>query len=655
MAKIPPTLSKTGRGVNGSAFFSGGMSSAVDPAFIDDRAYHHAQNTIHRGGIVRTRPGYRQSLLLPQGNLQGFYYFRPLGRDGHYVAIVDGKVYETPLIADNNGVIAYTRLENIQFYPFAKEIYACVAQQTAKRNHDSTISLVSPQRILIFTDGGYTKDAYWDGNTNGHIDPLVTTQLITDAGVFQIGLTYTIVFVGTTDFTALGATSNTIGVSFVATGVGLGDGTASLPATQDRIGTPLGGPVEFSGDRLWVARDNLVFAGDISNPFSFEENQYAAEGGYFQFPDTVVALKELPSADNPVLLVFCVNGIWVLQSNIRDRSKWKTTVNFQTQLLPGVGCISSKSVIASYGLIWWMSPTGLVSLDSAQQARITSRLVPKDTDMAVSKINLSPDLSLSCLGFYENFLLCSVPNGDKYNRHTWVLDQSVISDSLGTATTGWSSIWTGTRPVQWATGLFNNALRCAHASKDTDGNNRVWESFISDNQDNGQPIVSFVETKTHLDFSPLAGGLDSKRFVFGEVTLENILGDVNLKVYWAGTRGRYKLLGNWNLKATEGSLQAAVKASSMETYTAQQRIISTPAVQHFEENGTCTVKGIESPNNDWVDIGFSLLIVWTGRAALRSYRIFADPFDDVTTGKKVFDETQQAGVPAGFCTQDSPA
>lgn len=47
------------------------------------------------------------------------------------------------------------------------------------------------------------------------------------AGSFVIGVRYTIVTVGTTDFTAIGAASNTVGVSFTATGAGSGTGTAS--------------------------------------------------------------------------------------------------------------------------------------------------------------------------------------------------------------------------------------------------------------------------------------------------------------------------------------------------------------------------------------------------------------------------------------------
>ncbi len=46
------------------------------------------------------------------------------------------------------------------------------------------------------------------------------------AGSLQTGIRYMILSVGTSDFTAVGATSNTVGLNFVATGAGSGSGTA---------------------------------------------------------------------------------------------------------------------------------------------------------------------------------------------------------------------------------------------------------------------------------------------------------------------------------------------------------------------------------------------------------------------------------------------
>jgi hypothetical protein len=50
-----------------------------------------------------------------------------------------------------------------------------------------------------------------------------------ESAPFSVGYTYTILTVGTTIWTDIGAASNTVGVTFVATGPGSGTGTATLP------------------------------------------------------------------------------------------------------------------------------------------------------------------------------------------------------------------------------------------------------------------------------------------------------------------------------------------------------------------------------------------------------------------------------------------
>ena len=53
------------------------------------------------------------------------------------------------------------------------------------------------------------------------------SNIPTTAGYFVIGQTYTIQSIGTTDFTTVGAASNDVGISFIATGVGSGTGVAN--------------------------------------------------------------------------------------------------------------------------------------------------------------------------------------------------------------------------------------------------------------------------------------------------------------------------------------------------------------------------------------------------------------------------------------------
>ena len=68
------------------------------------------------------------------------------------------------------------------------------------------------------------------------------------AGSLIVGMRYVITSVGTTNFTSIGAASNTIGVSFIASGAGSGTGTANIvsdPITTLNIGT--GGCTDLAG------------------------------------------------------------------------------------------------------------------------------------------------------------------------------------------------------------------------------------------------------------------------------------------------------------------------------------------------------------------------------------------------------------------------
>jgi hypothetical protein len=68
------------------------------------------------------------------------------------------------------------------------------------------------------------------------------SNAVITAGSFVVGNTYTIKVVGTTSFTSIGASANTIGVIFTATGVGTGTGTANWSGNLLDYG-PLAAPI----------------------------------------------------------------------------------------------------------------------------------------------------------------------------------------------------------------------------------------------------------------------------------------------------------------------------------------------------------------------------------------------------------------------------
>ncbi len=86
--------------------------------------------------------------------------------------------------------------------------------------HGQDATLVSKLNLPVGAAGTGTLVSMYRG-------PQSATKTTVTAGVFVIGNTYKIVTVGSTNFTLIGAQSNTVGVTFTATGVGTGTGTAS--------------------------------------------------------------------------------------------------------------------------------------------------------------------------------------------------------------------------------------------------------------------------------------------------------------------------------------------------------------------------------------------------------------------------------------------
>jgi hypothetical protein len=468
---------------------------------------------------------------------------------------------------------SYYQLSNVQFLADADFVVFEETVKSVVRNEDGTLSLVDPYRVLIMQDS-YTRAAFWDGENSRHLDPSASE-------------------------------------------------------------IPLGLWMKWSGDRLWVGRDDQLFASDIADPLSFTETEYLAEGGSFRINGNITALAEVSSVDTPQLLVFTASSTTSVQSNIRDRALWKTTDNFQRTLLPDVGCVSGRAIATQYGQLWWMTTTGITSLNAALSSRVSSELVFRDTEMAVSKGNLSPNIEKIAAASFENYLLFSMPSGDLYNRHTWVMDQSVMDSLNGKAAAAWNGVWTGTRPVEWSGGVINGVRRVFHVSKDFDGKNRLWEAFIPSREDNGQPITCYVETKSHANFHEEAQGLDIKTFRFAELEFTEISGTLDIKVYWAGLRGNYKQLTTFRFVSPDDSINNSRTFnldSNLFSYRPQSRTVRTTEVlDDSKTDGQC---GIESDIPARHDRAFSLLIVWSGKAALRSYRVFARKYDESGVGAR---------------------
>lgn len=561
-----------------------GMKSDSDPGQIPLGYYWAGMNVLNVGGMISCRPGYRCVVELPDGNLQGLAVFRPGVGLEQLVTCVDGHVYVAEYPFRD-----WRLLDNVHMEPSAKQIFWCLTEQSARRLNDdleSPIEVVTPRKILIMQDGGSTAPAWYDGSNSGHL-------------------------------------------------------------RDKQFETPAGGPMCWIGDRLWVAKGSSVFASDIANPLSFREQLYLGGVAALIFSGEVTALATTPGLESPQLLVFTEETGSLVRASIRERATWESTVDFQREIF-SIGAASQRSVVNHFGQLAWFSNAGVVFFDSAVLSRQRARLPIRDNEMLASKNRLSSDLSLVAGAAYGSYMLFSVPFEDRYNRHTWVLNDAsfeTINDASGPS---WSGYWTGTRPVEWVYGTMAGAHRIYHVSVDHDGKNRLWEAFIPERLDNGCPITWSVETRGYFGQTATSkeklDGADCK-FRYADLALTAIEEDLDLGVFYAGgMRGAYKQIMSKRISVARGNLNPGLRISAtteLYGYKPQSRRERTEEATQLPgetESGSCPA---EYDKLEDTDDSFQLLIVGHGPATFRYIRAWAmsDPENFSADGEACQDES----------------
>lgn len=407
---------------------------------------------------------------------------------------------------------------------------------------------------------------------------------------------------------------------------------------------PLGTVMRWSGDRLWVARGNQLFASDYANPFGYREGKYIGSTGAFTFPSDITALVEVSSVGSPFMLVFTVDAGFTILTNQRNRDLWDSTPDFIYQAFPNVGCVGHRAWAHHNGKLWWFSSQGLVNVDTAMQANDQSEFPFIDTPMAHSKKYLSANLSGVTLGSLENYLLVSVPHADNYNRHTWVLDSSIMGSTEELSQgKGWQGVWTGIRPVEWLIGTVNNETRALVLSKDRDGYNRVWEAFKADRRDNGCPFWWGFETRGY--------GLKNRQrslFRYADFALSEIAGEkFFIKASYAGTmRGRYKQILNRGINVARGSIRSDLGISmdsEVFAFKPQSRFDRSEDAKATPRDSLSSCS-VESDRLEIEDQSFQLCVSCLGPGAVRYVRVFGQAQEEKRSGVCLPDEDNFRGT-----------
>lgn len=580
--------------------FVRGMKSDADPGQLPLGYYWSGLNIVNQGGVISCRPGHRCIVKFPAGKLQGAAIFTPQVGLEQMLVCVDGIIYVAPY-----PFTAFKIVPNVLMSPTAKQIYWQMTTQSARRlttDFASAIEVIEPRAVLFIQDGGITAPAWYDGSNSGHV-------------------------------------------------------------RDNAFETPIGGAMQWVGDRLWVANRNRVFASDISNPFSYREQIYLGGADAFYFEGDITALAKTPSIEFPQLVVFTESNASIVQANIRDRALWRVTDGMQVEVFQ-VGCVSQRSIITSHGELSWMSPSGIVFFNAAQVSKISAHMPIRDSEMLVSKTLLSSDLSLVAAADFGNYLLMSVPAEDSFNKHTWVLHEAPVQSFAGESGEAWASIWTGTRPVQWLTGNIFGRERIYHVSADADGENRLWESFTEERLDNGCPITWAVETRGHFGQTSQSEKLPGSdcRYGYTDIALCGVEEDLDIGVFYAGgSRGAYKNILSKKISVERGSVRHDSEISmTTELFAFKPQSRSPLRTQDANqqsmdlETGSCAV---ESEKIENIDECIQLLVVGHGPASIKWIRSFAvnNPEDPSGEPKACEDETPYNVVRfdgAGYQSED---
>lgn len=145
---------------DGGIQFLLGVNSNLHPSALGPNQMSWAVNTINKGGIIDTRPGYVSRYRLPDGKAQGMTQFTPTDGELNLVSAVSGRIYVSVFPFDS-----YTQLANIEFDPNVDHVVFKEATQAK-----SGATVIDPKSVLIMQDG-VSKAAYWDGTISRHLNP----------------------------------------------------------------------------------------------------------------------------------------------------------------------------------------------------------------------------------------------------------------------------------------------------------------------------------------------------------------------------------------------------------------------------------------------------------------------------------------------------
>ena len=527
--------------------YIGGANSSLDPAIIEDTQFSWGTNIRIRGGYPKTRPGFRFVGAIPGGKIQGATYFS--SKYGEVLAFsISGRLYTvdpiastfncldvTPVSGGNSASQPFVYMANANGFLIVQDSQSPAIIYSGSNSYRSVGVLESvPSTVKVV--GSMAVNAF--RITVESVSGLVPGMLVQAARgvqpetrIVSIDSSTTLTLNKATEVAAFAE------FSFYTPG----------PLQQD-VSIPVGGPTVYANGRLWVARGNELYAGDLVNSYKnahlrFSEILYLSGGGAFSFDDKIVALSVMPGADTSTgqgdLIVFTKKSVNAIRSYVYDREQWQQTVGMQRFVYDGVGDVSHESIVGTANDLYFRAKDGVMSFKKTLKEKATSTVILSDSREAdrIFFYDTSRWLYYADAVFFDNrYIVTGSPvvqriNPDYEDGYNIVHRSLVVNDLSPGSVRGeafppaYDGEWTGLQVSKLVSGSFKNEERCFAICCDTQGHNALYEitkNDLSDTNSSGNKIqiTSGIELK-RMDFQSPA---DVKELIRADIGFSEIFG-----------------------------------------------------------------------------------------------------------------------------------
>jgi hypothetical protein len=562
-----------------------GIDSLADPIYISDRSVQWSVNTLNRGGIYQTRPGF--SILYDSTNAgypRGITVFTPQNQESYIVKAVGTTIRVNPYPFLSTG---WTTLPNITLDNSPNPVYFETCIYGNITNSDGTSTLIPSKPVLIIQTG-VGKAAYWDGATSRQLE------------TFEVPIGTHMKWSGNRLWVANGPNlhaSNLLEpINFSEEQDLESGGFFTLPGNVTGLGTTANfqSLLVFTDSTVSSIASTILDRTQWANTTSFQQvilsdigcvaarsiiNQYGMTWWYSQ--GGLVNLDETLLAQRTSKLHYKDEAMARSKNNMNSDISGIATGRFGNFLM-----VSVPSGHLYNAHTWVMDEAIIESGDGSSPAAWSSNWT-----------GIKPVQWVTAYIHGRSRVFC-------------------LSADFFTGTTT----------------LVSN----------------VWEAFIEDRYDFGvtslgvatvQNIYCSVETKY------LSDAVTYKKYESINMMLSECEGSFNIKAYYSPRHGGYKLVLDKDIVADVDSLNYVdVINNLITTRIRQNRFLRTNSDTPEDAD---TDKGVENPDATRnKDKGFFVRIDWTGAMALDQLVLYMRPVTDNPKGKVEEDEVTDRYVTA---------